>query len=185
MDLRTFAQLTMVLAAVLPLAASSCYPDPVKSAPFCNMLYQQMENALLKDSGNLFRLRQAYFPNTQAEPTVLRVTLVVRLHNVSSELCDGSVNSSDLGLLQLSHKLFWTSSAIYSAMNPRIMDLLLPETLYLLNPLTNSYYDSTVNDLTLILIIDSLPCLPSSCQIEDALMDLTTQVHTTMAHYNG
>lgn len=178
MDLRAFAQLTMVLAAFLPLAASSCYPDSVKSAPFsCNMLYQQLENALLKDPENLYRLRQAYFPNTQAEPTVLRVTLAVRLHNVSSEFCDGSVGNNSLGSLQLSHKLFWTSSAVYSALNPRIMDLLLPETLYLLNPLTNSYYDSTVNDLTLILNIKSLPCLPSSRQIEEALMDLTTQVY--------
>ena len=169
------AKLALVLAAVLPLAVSTC-DYSVDTAQICNMLYQRMETALLKDSDNLYRLRQAFFPNNQAEPTVLRVTFGLHLNNVSSELCDGAMKSN-LGSLQLSQRFFWTSSAIYSALNPRIMDLLLPETLYLLNPLTNSYYDfTTETDLTLLLNIDSLSCLPSSRQIEDALMDLTTQV---------
>ena len=174
MGTRMLAKLALVLAAVLPLVASTCNYS-VDPAQIRNMLYQQMETALLKDSENLYRLRQAFFPNTQAEPTVLRVTFGLRLNNVSSELCDGAVESN-LGSLQLSQRFFWTSSAIYSALNPRIMDLLLPETLYLLKPLTNSYYDFTATDLTIFLDIDSLPCLPSSCQIADALMDLTTQV---------
>ena len=169
-DVRMLAKLALVVA-LLPLAASTCdYPVQV-----CNMLYQQMESALLKDSENLYRLRQAFFPHARAEPTVLRVAFGLRLYNVSSKLCEGAMNSN-LDSLQLSKQFFWTSSAVFSALNPRILDLFLPEILYLATTLKHSYYNFLVNNVTLFLDIDSLSCLPSPNQTVDALMDLTTQV---------
>ena len=174
MAVNTFAKLVLVVAAVsLPLTASRCDYSR-DTALVCNMLYQQMENALLGDQENLYRLRQAFFPSTQAEPVVLGVTFSLRLDNVS-ELCVGATDSN-VNSLQVSQRFFWTSSAVFSALNPRILDLLLPEILYLLNPITNSYYDTTVTGLLISLDIDSLSCTPSSRQIEDALMDLTAMV---------
>ena len=171
MDVRMLVKVAVVVVAVLPLAASTCNYSP----QVCSMLYQQMETALLKDSENLYRLRQAFFPNARPEPTVLRVTFGLRLRNVSSKLCDGAMNSN-LDSLQLSKQFFWTSSAVFSALNPRILDLFLPEILYLATTLRNSYYNYLVNNVTLSLDIESLSCLPSSNQTVDALMDLTTQV---------
>ena len=121
MDVRMLVKVAVVVVAVLPLAASTCNYSP----QVCSMLYQQMETALLKDSENLYRLRQAFFPNAQPEPTVLRVTFGLRLRNVSSKPCDGAMNSN-LDSLQLSKQFFWTSSAVFSALNPRILDLFLP-----------------------------------------------------------
>ena len=174
MAMNTFAKLVFVVVAVLPLTASRGCDYSVDLASECNMLYQQMENALLGDPENLYRLRRAFFPN-RAEPDVLGVTFSLRLDNVSSELCTGATNS-DVNSLQVSQQFFWTSSAVFSALNPRILDLLLPEILYLLNPVTDSYYGTSVSGLLISLDIDSLSCMPSSRQIKDALMDLTAMV---------
>lgn len=170
----TFGKLAFVMVAVLPLVASTC-DYSVDPAAVCNMLYQQMENALINDAENLYRLRQAFFPSSQAEPVVLQVTFRIRLDSVSSELCNGTTNQN-LDSLPLSQKFFWTSSAVFSALNPRIFDMLLPAILYLFNPITNSYYDISVSGLLISLNIDSLSCMPSSRQVENALMDLTAMV---------
>ena len=175
MDLSTLAKLVLVVAAVLGLTASRC-DNLENSAAVCNMLYQQMEAALLKEPENLYKLRQTFFPNSQAEPTVVGVVFSLHLNNVSSELCSDDGMNSSLDSLHLPQKFFWSSSVVIAALNPRILELFTPELLYLIDKQTSTYYDYNVDDLILILDIDSLSCSPSSDEILNGLMDLTTQV---------
>ena len=192
----------VVFALLLSLAQGQCddscvhscsdkkdaydYPNPPDSDSTSFMLYELLEQSLLNDRVNLYKMRRVFFPNDGPKPIVVTVAYNVIFHNITDELCAGAFNGngSNLGeensnsTAYFSATAIWTSSITFSILHPEVVDWLTPTLLYLLGPIRGSYFDhsSSAVNVHLTLNVPFLPCTPSPTQMMDALNDITTMV---------
>ena len=155
----------------------SDYESSESDVPVCFMLSDGLEKALLS-SLNLYRLRRVFYPNDAIEPILVTVTYKFQIDATSvNNTCPGVNENNTIEFLNATESFVWTSSVVFSRLHPEVIDWLLPSLLYVLNPISNTYFNTTSSSETvLILDVSSLSCIPSSDQVKAVLEDLTTMV---------
>lgn len=161
-----------------------------EDVPVCFMLYEQLEQALVNEHLNLYKMRHVFFPNANADPIIVVITYNITFRNISLEKCTGVntnnenntilQNETDTTAVRLLTNITWTSSLAFSVLHPQVIDWLLPTLIYMVGPIRGSYFnfgDSSA-DLLLSLNVPYLSCNPLLNQVIGALNDLTTKVST-------
>ena len=183
-------------ASIIPGSSPIC-GDPTD---VCGQLSKDIERALLKDEGNLFRIRRAFFHSPTASPVLLKVvynvtygenfTLAVASEEIPS--CSSQIlQNSTIELNQTDITLGWTSSGVYTMFHPTVLSVMQvqsPFAFLRIIHLTMIDQRSLEADtflwdgskdlptLHLNLHITSLTCIPSQEMFESVLMDLNTLV---------
>ena len=190
--------------------AVECDDSDEVLADVCYKLYKQVENALLADKGNIYRLRKAFFYAPNANPVLMKV-----VYNVSySDNVTGDVQPSycaidttannDIILNKTRVTLGWTSSGVFTLFHPltiNFMQIQLPfvimkvmfHILRITNPndsgpeaktlLWDGSYD--LPTLYLNLHLTSLPCIPSEELFQSILSDLNSLVSCHRKYCNS
>ena len=153
-------------------------------APVCYMLYEQLEQALVNDHINLYKLRRVFVPNAKADPIVVAITYNITFSNITNEVCAGvnikKNNTVSQNETFSANTVIWTSSLTFSVLHPHVIDWLLPTLVYIIDPIHGAYFSDNSTDLLLPLTVPFLSCTPSKNQVIDALNDLTTKVNTAV-----
>lgn len=172
-------------SAILPLVSNSsqCDSSNMSLASGCQMLYTQLEAALLEPT-NLYTLRQSFFPSSKAQPNVIPVeyTITLKFDNFS-EPCTGEENQMEAQnetYMPICVQVIWTSSAVFSEIHSRELDYLQPTLLYLFNIITTDRPYGALDYIHLHLNIENLPCIPSQEQLLYGLSDISTMVSATV-----
>ena len=58
------------------------YPNPPDSDSMSFMLYKQLEQSLINDHLNLYKLRRVFFPSGKAKPIVVTVAYNINFHDI-------------------------------------------------------------------------------------------------------
>ena len=175
---------SLILAAFISQVSSKFDSTNTSVAAGCQMLYKQLETALLEPT-NLYILRQSFFPNLRTQPNVLPIEYACTLifdANISKP-CAGSGAENQMEEFECNgnktYKLFWTNSAALSIIDPRLLDYLQSILLYLYNPITTDQRYGALSYVRLQINIENLSCIPSQQQLTDGLDDLSTMVSAT------
>jgi len=179
----TMTGILLILAVFITLASSNCDSVDRSVASGCQMIYKQLEAALLEPT-NLYTLRHSFFPNMKTQPNLLPInyTGTLKFDRNISEPCAGAENQwEELNetYIQFKQELFWTNSAALSIINPRLLDYLLSMLLYWYNPITTDRRYDALDYVHLQINIDNFSCVPSQQQLMDGLEDLSTMVSAT------
>ena len=190
-----------LLASLVPQGHSVCdnptLQDPV-TADICYRLDLQVENALLQDKGNLYRLRRAFFYAPNAHPVLLRVIYNLSYaENATQEdaYCTSTNAGNKISLNKTKIVLGWTSSGVFTVFHPltiNFMQIQVPFVLMkifynifnVINPegsgpeadtfLWDGSYD--LPTLHLNLHFTTLPCIPSTDTLNSVLVDFNSLV---------
>ena len=175
--------------------------DPIDlTTGVCGQLFKDLKRALLRDEGNLFRIRRLFFHSPTASPVLIKVDYNVtygeNLTTVAAEkeipFCfSQTLNSSMINLEQANVTLGWTSSGIYTIFHPTMLSVMQAQSPFAFlriihrtlanqtSPEANTFlWDGSYElpSLHLNLHIQSLTCIPSKELLEPLLMDLNTLV---------
>ena len=190
-----------LLVSLVPQGHTVCdnptLQDPV-TADICYRLDLQVENALLQDKGNLYRLRRAFFYAPNAHPVLLRVIYNLSYaENATQEdaYCTSTNAGNKISLNKTNIVLGWTSSGVFTVFHPltiNFMQIQLPFVLMkifynifnVINPegsgpeadtfLWDGSYD--LPTLHLNLHFTTLPCIPSTDTLNSVLVDFNSLV---------
>ena len=190
-----------LLASLVPQGHSVCdnptLQDPV-TADVCYRLDLQVENALLQDKGNLYRLRRAFFYAPNAHPVLLRVIYNLSYaENATQEdaYCTSTNAGSKVSLNKTKIVLGWTSSGVFTVFHPltiNFMQIQVPFVLMkifynifnVIHPegsgpeadtfLWDGSYD--LPTLHLNLHFTTLPCIPSTDTLNSVLVDFNSLI---------
>lgn len=174
-------------------------------ADVCYKLYQQIEDALSEDKGNLYRLRKSFFYAPNASPVILRViynvTYSENVTNYAKSLpyCTNATNIISINKTRLVYG--WTSSGVYTVFHPltlNFMQIQLPFVLLksffhmfkYVDPVESGpeaetfLWDGSYELPTLYinLHLTSLPCLPSTDIFKSVLKDFNSLVSSTYCY---
>ena len=116
-------------ASILPGGSLNCDDPDDLTTGICGQLSKDLERALVKDEGNLFRIRRAFFYSPTASLVLLKVVYnVTYAENVTLEeipVCSNRyLNSTMMGLNQTSITLGWTSSGVYTIFHPAVLSVM-------------------------------------------------------------
>ena len=166
----------------------------------CGQLFKDLERALLRDEGNLFRIRRLFFHSPTASPVLIKVDYNVTYgENLTTAAAEKEIsfcfsqtlNSSMINLEQANVTLGWTSSGIYTIFHPTMLSIMQAQSPFAFlriihhtlanqtSPEANTFlWDGSYElpSLHLNLYIQSLTCIPSRELLESLLMDLNTLV---------
>ena len=116
----------------------------------CGQLSRDLENSLLQDQGNLFRLRRTFFHSPTASPVLLKVVyLLSYTYNISlraakeeipycliltsdGEYLPSNLNNSALppNQTESSFTFGWTSTGIYTVIHPAVLNFVQVQTAF-------------------------------------------------------
>ena len=184
-------------ASILPGGSLNCDDPDDLTTGICGQLSKDLERALVRDEGNLFRIRRAFFHSPTASLVLLKVVYnVTYAENVTLEeipVCSNRhLNSTMMGLNQTSITLGWTSSGVYTIFHPAVLSVMQVQSPFALlrvihltlpdqrSPEADTFlWDGSYNlpTLYLNLHITSLTCLPSQEVFMSVLKDLNTMVY--------
>ena len=184
-------------ASILPGDSLNCDDPDDLTTGICGQLSKDLERALVRDEGNLFRIRRAFFHSPTASLVLLKVVYnVTYAENVTLEeipVCSNRhLNSTMMGLNQTSITLGWTSSGVYTIFHPAVLSVMQVQSPFALlrvihltlpdqrSPEADTFlWDGSYNlpTLYLNLHITSLTCLPSQEVFMSVLKDLNTMVY--------
>ena len=184
-------------ASILPGDSLNCDDPDDLTTGTCGQLSKDLERALVRDEGNLFRIRRAFFHSPTASLVLLKVVYnVTYAENVTLEeipVCSNRhLNSTMMGLNQTSITLGWTSSGVYTIFHPAVLSVMQVQSPFALlrvihltlpdqrSPEADTFlWDGSYNlpTLYLNLHITSLTCLPSQEVFMSVLKDLNTMVY--------
>ena len=184
-------------ASILPGDSLNCDDPDDLTTGICGQLSKDLERALVRDEGNLFRIRRAFFHSLTASLVLLKVVYnVTYAENVTLEeipVCSNRhLNSTMMGLNQTSITLGWTSSGVYTIFHPAVLSVMQVQSPFALlrvihltlpdqrSPEADTFlWDGSYNlpTLYLNLHITSLTCLPSQEVFMSVLKDLNTMVY--------
>ena len=125
----------LLLILLISQGLAVCDDSDEVLADVCYKLYQLVEDALLEDKGNIYRLRKAFFYAPNAHPVLLKVVYNVSYaENVTTEdktsaYCTSSTNEDKLSLNKTSIILGWTSTGVFTVFHPltvNFMQIQLP-----------------------------------------------------------
>ena len=106
--------------------------DPLLS-DVCYRLFQQIEEALVRDRGNEYRLRKAFFYAPNASPVLLKVVYNISYaENVTEEAqlqpnyCtpDTNANNTIIAVNKTTRVLGWTSSGVFTVFHPLTLNFM-------------------------------------------------------------
>ena len=162
-----------------------------QNANICQEVFKELSVTLSHDSGNLYRMKQAFFYAPSADPVLIQVTYNISYsENITEDLlpyCENLSNSSAITINETKIIRGWTSRGVYYVINPLILSktqMVLP---FAVLRLINKHWKSTTGspevdtflwdgsyELPTLLInlhITSLPCIPSeevfNCTLEE------------------
>ena len=196
-----FTAISLILALTTSIVPGTCLicDDPTDlTTGVCGLLSKDVERALLKDEGNLFRIRRAFFHSPTASPVLLKVVYNVTYGEnftmaVASKVppCFSQHLNSTIELNQTNITLGWTSSGVYTMFHPAVLSVMQVQTPFAFlriihrtlidqrSPQADTFlWDGSYDlpTLHLNLHITSLTCVPSQEMFESVLMDLNTLV---------
>ena len=175
--------------------------DPVDlTTGVCGQLSKDLDRALVKDEGNLFRIRRAFFHSPTASPVLLKAVYNITyggnftLAAVSEEIIpcfNQHLQNSTIGLNQTSITLGWTSSGVYTMFHPTVLSLMQVQSPFTFlriihrtlldqrSPEADTFLWDGSYDLPTVhlnLHITTLTCLPSRKVFMSVIKDLNTMV---------
>ena len=164
----------------------------------CAKIQTTLERALLRDPGNLSRMRRAFFHSPTANLVLLKVVYnITYAENITEpkdiQRCSSSslaLENSTLELQQQNVTLGWTSTGVYVVFHPTVLSMMQTQLPFAIlrivhaimsqqNPEADTFlWDGLYNlpTLHLNLHVASLPCVPSKDLFESVLMDFNTLV---------
>ena len=165
----------------------------------CYKLDQQVEDVLLQDKGNLYRLRKAFFYAPNAHPVLLRVIYNLSYaENATQEdaYCTNSTNADNqISLNKSKIVLGWTSSGVFTVFHPLTINFMQIQVPFVLMKMFYSLFkiihpnesgpeaDTFLWDgsydlptLHLNLYFTSLPCIPNTDTFNAVLRDFNSLV---------
>ena len=191
-------------ASILPGSSLNCDDPHDLTTGICGQLSKDLERALLRDEGNLFRIRRAFFHSPTASTVLLKVVYNVtytenltRLAVISEEIppCFNQLlqttDSTGIEFNQTTVTLGWTSSGVYTMFHPAVLFVMQLQSPYAFlrvihktlthqrSPEADTFlWDGSYNlpTLHLNLHITSMICVPSKEMFETVLMDFSTLV---------
>ena len=195
-----FVIFMILTTSIIPGSTLYC-DDPIDlTTGVCGHLFKDIERALLKDKGNLFRIRRLFFHSPTASPVIIKVdynvtyrenTIIAAVEEEISFCFSQTLNSSMINLEQTNIILGWTLSGIYTIFHPTILSVMQAQSPFAFlriihhllanqtSPEAKTFlWDGSyeLSSLYLNLHIQSLTCIPSKELLESLLMDLNTLV---------
>ena len=189
-----------LLASLISQGLSVC-DDSTNEAisDVCYKLDQQVEDVLLQDKGNLYRLRKAFFYAPNAHPVLLRVIYNLSYaKNATQEdaYCTNSTNADNqISLNKSKIVLGWTSSGVFTVFHPLTINFMQIQVPFVLMKIFYSLFkiihpnesgpeaDTFLWDgsydlptLHLNLYFTSLPCIPNTDTFNTVLRDFNSLV---------
>ena len=188
--------------------AVECDDSDEVLADVCYKLYEQVENALVADKGNIYRLRKAFFYAPNANPVLLKVVYNVSYsENVTGDATQTSYCSSDttanndIMLNKTRIILGWTSSGVFILFHPLTINFMQMQLPFAIMKIMFSIFRITSPDdsgpeaetllwdgghdlptLYINLHVTSLPCIPSEELFHSILNDLNSLVSYNANH---
>ena len=191
--------LALLMCVTLPTGKCACR-DP-QYATTCFDVFKSLENALINNEGNIYRIRKAFYYAPSADPVLLKVIYDISFENTTDSLpyCMDGDNSTAITIKDTKIVYGWTSTGVYFVINPLVlnyMQMTLPfAILRVIHKLEQNVNDNSPEvdtflwdgsyDLPTLYIdlnITSLPCVPSVEIFSLTLEDLTTFVSYPNCH---
>ena len=196
-----FVIFIILTTSIIPGSTLYC-DDPIDlTTGVCGHLFKDIERALLKDEGNLFRIRRLFFHSPTASPVLIKVDYnVTYRENISIAAAEREIsfcfsqtlnNSSMINLEETNITLGWTLSGIYTIFHPTMLSVMQAQSPFAFlriihrllanqtSPEARTFlWDGSYKlpSLHLNLHNQSLICIPSKELLESLLMDLNTLV---------
>ena len=203
MNMKTLS-IAFVILLFVSKGDSTCDGSDELLANICYNLYQQMEDALLDDKTNIYRLQKAFFYGPNANPVLIKVIYNISYsENVTEDAlrepnyCTSDTNSSNQITVNETRQVIlgWTSSGVFTVFHPltlNFMQIQIPfvimkvmfEIFKKIDPIESGpeaktfLWDggSELPTLHINLHITSLPCLPSAELFNSTLIDINALV---------
>ena len=133
LDMSTAIAISFVLFAlatsIIPGSTLICDDPADLTTGVCGQLSKDIERALLKDEGNLFRIRRAFFHSPTASPVLLKMVYNMTYDEnftmavISEEIppCFSQHLNPTIDLNQTNITLGWTSSGVYTLFHPAVL----------------------------------------------------------------
>lgn len=196
----------LIIVVISLFAEGSCLvcndPNDLTSGT-CAQLSKDLERALVRDEGNLFRLKRIFRHSPTAAPVLLKVLYNVTFAENFTEAvaveevpnCYSSTLNSSIELTQKTITLGWTSTGVYVVFHPTVLFMMQVQSPFALlrifhltlnqrSPEADSFLWDGSYDLPTVhmnLHITSMLCVPSDDLFESLLNEMNTLVRT--CHY--
>ena len=114
---------SLLLASLVSQGMSICDDSDEVLADVCHRLFHQIEDTLLRDKGNDYRLRKAFFYAPNANPVLMKVIYNVSYaENVTEDTgMQQNYCTNDSNAISLNKTKFifgWTSSGVFTVFHP-------------------------------------------------------------------
>ena len=116
--------ISIVFISLVSQALSICDDSDEVLADVCYKLFRQVEDALVQDKGNKYRLRKAFFYAPNANPVLMKVIYNVSFsENVTEDVqLQPNYCTSDTDVISVNGTSFfefgWTSSGVFTVFHP-------------------------------------------------------------------
>ena len=114
----------LVLISLVSQGLSICDDSNEVLANVCYKLFRQVEDALVQDKGNEYRLRKAFFYAPNANPVLMKVIYNISFAiNITEDVqLQPNYCTSDTGVISVNGTRFfefgWTSSGVFTVFHP-------------------------------------------------------------------
>ena len=190
------AILVLLVYATLSAGNYACDdPKNLNYATVCSDVFKSLEQSLIRNEGNIYRIRKAFFYAPSADPVLLKVVYYISFNTTEFlPYCMDEDNSTAVSMNETNLIVHgWTSRGVYYVINPLVlnyMQMTLPFAILRLihkfeqssddnSPEVDTFlWDGTYDLPTLHVDLSqtSLPCIPSVEIFNLTLKDLTTFV---------
>ena len=173
------SQSAIILAVLLlSLATGGCQAYCSRDDHFCYLypLYRKLEASLVNNSQMLYALRQAFFPLHRTVSPAISIKVCIEVRQIQSEDCSNSKGQSGAPAFSNGNKCWWyewTSSSLLALLT---VDELLAFENIIFYTIYSNIGPSMFNSIDLTLRPESLPCMPSSSELETTLTSLLSWV---------
>ena len=184
-----------LVASTIPASCLVCDKQGESSTAVCTNLLHDFESALLEDKSNLLSMSKAFFYSPTASPVLIKVIYNITFgKNITFAIelphCSSRALNSTIDLKQRNITYGWTSSGVYTAFHPIVLNMMQAQTPFAAlrvihkmldqrGPEADTFlWDGSYNLPTLLLNIhvNSISCAPSEELFQSVLMDLNTLV---------
>ena len=121
--------LSLLMLAVLCICSGDCIceePDDWQNANICYDIFSVLVQALIKDEGNIYRMKKAFFYAPSADPVLVKVDYNISYgQNVSEEVlqyCANVDNTTAISFNQTNIIRGWTSRGVYLVLSPLLLN---------------------------------------------------------------
>jgi len=166
---------------LLTLAAAGCQADrgPRDHFRYLYPLYQRLEASLVSNSKMLYALLQVFFPLHGATPQAISIRVCIEVGEIQSVSCKREGHSGEPAFSNNTSAdrcwwYQWTSSSLQSLLTADELAA-FDNTIFLI-VYSNIGPSQFTRSIDLVLWSESLPCMPSSSEMEATLTTLLSWV---------